>query len=85
MNLVRQAKERLKEEIAARLAEFPEVQRVVVFGSFVTSDDPPRPGHRRVSGFGRKLLSPGHEVPAVAPISREENSPGRHPHTAKRG
>ena len=40
MNLVRQAKERLKEEIAARLAEFPEVQRVVVFGSFVTSDDP---------------------------------------------
>ena len=40
MNLPRKAKEKLKEEIVAGLAEFPEVRRVVVFGSFVTSDDP---------------------------------------------
>ena len=40
MNLPREAKERLKEEIVARLAGFPEVRRVVVFGSFVKSDDP---------------------------------------------
>jgi uncharacterized protein len=40
MNLQRETKEKLKKEIVAGLAEFPEVQRVVVFGSFVTSDDP---------------------------------------------
>ena len=40
MNLPREAKEKLKEEIVAGLAEFPEVQRVVIFGSFLTSDDP---------------------------------------------
>ena len=40
MNLLRETKEKLKEEIVAGLAEFPEVLRVVVFGSFVTSDDP---------------------------------------------
>jgi predicted nucleotidyltransferase len=40
MNLLREAKEKLKKEIVAGLADFPEVQRVVVFGSFVTSDDP---------------------------------------------
>ncbi|PKN62430.1 MAG: nucleotidyltransferase domain-containing protein [Deltaproteobacteria bacterium HGW-Deltaproteobacteria-15] len=40
MNLRREVKEKLKEEIVAGLASFPEVQRVVVFGSFVTSDDP---------------------------------------------
>jgi predicted nucleotidyltransferase len=40
MKLQREAKEKLKEEIVAGLAEFPEVRRVVVFGSFVTSDDP---------------------------------------------
>ena len=40
MNLPREAKEKLKEEIKAGLAEFPEVRRVVVFGSFMTSDDP---------------------------------------------
>jgi len=40
MNLQRETREKLKEEIVAGLAGFPEVQRVVVFGSFVTSDDP---------------------------------------------
>jgi predicted nucleotidyltransferase len=40
MNFARETKERLKREIVAGLAEFPEVRRVVVFGSFVTSDDP---------------------------------------------
>lgn len=40
MNLQGAAKEMLKREIADRLSEFPEVQRVVIFGSFVTSDDP---------------------------------------------
>jgi uncharacterized protein len=40
MNLQRETKEKLKEEIVAGLAEFPEVRRVVVFGSFVISDDP---------------------------------------------
>jgi predicted nucleotidyltransferase len=40
MNLPRKEKEKLKEEIVAGLSEFPEVQRVIVFGSFVTSDDP---------------------------------------------
>lgn len=40
MNLQKEAKEKLKAEIVAGLAEFPEVQRVIVFGSFVTSDDP---------------------------------------------
>jgi hypothetical protein len=38
--LQREAKEKLKAEIVAGLAEFPEVQRVIVFGSFLTSDDP---------------------------------------------
>jgi predicted nucleotidyltransferase len=40
VNLSREAKETLKEEIVARLIGFQEVQRVVVFGSFLTSDDP---------------------------------------------
>jgi predicted nucleotidyltransferase len=40
MYLQQEIKKKLKEEIAAGLARFPEVQRVVVFGSFVTSDDP---------------------------------------------
>lgn len=40
MNLPNQMKEALKKEIVARLSEFSEVQRVVVFGSFVTSNDP---------------------------------------------
>jgi predicted nucleotidyltransferase len=40
MNLQRETKEKLKEEIVAGLAEFPEVRRMVVFGSFMTSDDP---------------------------------------------
>jgi uncharacterized protein len=40
VNLLRETKEKLKKKIVAGLAEFPEVQRVVVFGSLVTSDDP---------------------------------------------
>jgi predicted nucleotidyltransferase len=40
VNLSREAKEKLKEEIVSRLMEFQEVRRVVVFGSFLTSDDP---------------------------------------------
>jgi predicted nucleotidyltransferase len=40
MNLPSETKEMLKKEIVARLIEFPEVRRVVIFGSFVTSDDP---------------------------------------------
>ncbi len=41
MNLPREAKEKLKKEIVAGLAEYPEVRRVIVFGSFATSDEPP--------------------------------------------
>jgi uncharacterized protein len=40
MNLAREEKEKLKEKIVDGLADFPEVQRVIIFGSFVTSDDP---------------------------------------------
>ena len=40
MNLPGGTKETVKKEIAARLSGFPEVRRVVIFGSFVTSDDP---------------------------------------------
>lgn len=40
MNMTGEAKEMVKREIAARLSGFPEVRRVVIFGSFVTSDDP---------------------------------------------
>jgi len=40
MRLSRHLKETLKKEIAACLSELPEVQRVVVFGSFVDSDHP---------------------------------------------
>ncbi len=40
MNLQGETKEMLKKEIVDRLSEFPEVQRVVIFGSFVNSDDP---------------------------------------------
>jgi uncharacterized protein len=40
MHLSDDTKEMLKKEIIARLTEFPEVRRVVIFGSFVTSDDP---------------------------------------------
>ena len=43
MRVPPETKERLKKEIAERLSEFPEVQRVIVFGSFVTSDDPHDP------------------------------------------
>jgi len=40
VNMPGGTKEIVKKEIAARLAGFPEVRRVVIFGSFVTSDDP---------------------------------------------
>jgi predicted nucleotidyltransferase len=40
MNMSGETKEMVKREIAARLSSFPEVRRVVIFGSFVTSDDP---------------------------------------------
>lgn len=40
MSLQGETKEMLKKEIIDRLSEFPEVQRVVIFGSFVNSDDP---------------------------------------------
>ena len=40
MKLPREVKEKLKEEIVSRLIEFQEVQRVVIFGSFLSSDDP---------------------------------------------
>ena len=40
MNLQGATKEMLKQEIVDRLSEFPEVQRVVIFGSFLNSDDP---------------------------------------------
>lgn len=40
MNLQDATKNMLKKEIADLLSEFPEVRRVVVFGSFLNSDDP---------------------------------------------
>lgn len=40
MNLQDVTKEVVKKEIIDRLAEFPEVRKVVVFGSFLNSDDP---------------------------------------------
>jgi predicted nucleotidyltransferase len=40
MNIAGETKEKVKREIAARLSVFPEVRRVVIFGSFVTSNDP---------------------------------------------
>jgi len=40
MHLAPQTRETLKREIVSLLSAFPEVRRVVVFGSFVTSDEP---------------------------------------------
>ena len=40
MNLEGTAKETLKKEIIDGLAEFPEIRKVVIFGSFLNSDDP---------------------------------------------
>ena len=40
MDLQAQAKETLKREIVTLLSRFPEVRRLVIFGSFVTSDEP---------------------------------------------
>jgi predicted nucleotidyltransferase len=40
MTLSREEREGLKREVAARLGAEPEVRRVVVFGSFVTSATP---------------------------------------------
>jgi uncharacterized protein len=35
-----ETKETLKKEIISRLSEFPEVRRVVIFGSFLNSNEP---------------------------------------------
>ena len=40
MDLSAQAKETLKRRIVSCLSELPEVRRIVVFGSFVDSNDP---------------------------------------------
>ncbi len=40
MNVADETKEMMKREIASGLSSFPEVRRVVIFGSFVNSDDP---------------------------------------------
>lgn len=40
MNLQGATKKMLKKEIVDRLSVFPEVQRVVIFGSFLNSEDP---------------------------------------------
>ena len=40
MNLTSQTREALKREIVACLSGFPEVRRIVVFGSFLHSNDP---------------------------------------------
>lgn len=40
MNMTGETKEKVKREIAAGLSGFSEVRRVVIFGSFVTSDAP---------------------------------------------
>ena len=40
MQLSHSEKEAIKKELAARLSDAPEVVKVVVFGSFVTAEDP---------------------------------------------
>ena len=40
MVLSNEAKERLRKEIVRLLTQFPEVRRVVIFGSFITSSEP---------------------------------------------
>lgn len=40
MNFQGVTKETLKKEIISRLSEFPEVRKVVIFGSFLNSDEP---------------------------------------------
>jgi uncharacterized protein len=40
MNIKGAAKERLKSEIIEQLIDFPEIRKVVVFGSFLFSDEP---------------------------------------------
>jgi len=40
MNLQGETKETLKKEIISRLSEFPEVRRIIIFGSFLNSDEP---------------------------------------------
>ena len=40
MSIAGDSKEKVKQEIAAVLSGFSEVRRVVIFGSFVTSDNP---------------------------------------------
>lgn len=40
MVLSNEAKDRLRKEIVSLLTQFPEVRRVVIFGSFITSSEP---------------------------------------------
>ncbi len=40
MNSIHETKVTLKKEIVSRLSAFPEVWRVIIFGSFVSADDP---------------------------------------------
>jgi uncharacterized protein len=40
MGMQSSTKEMLKKEISKKLSGFPEVRRIVVFGSFLTSNDP---------------------------------------------
>ncbi len=40
MNIKGAAKERLKKEIVEQLIDFPEIRKVVIFGSFLFSDEP---------------------------------------------
>ncbi len=40
MVLTNEAKDRLRKEIVSLLTQFPEVRRVVIFGSFITSSEP---------------------------------------------
>jgi predicted nucleotidyltransferase len=40
MVLSNEAKEKLRKEIVSLLARFPEVRRIVIFGSFITSSEP---------------------------------------------
>jgi uncharacterized protein len=40
MDLQSESKEMIKKEIISRLSEFPEIRRIVIFGSFLDSDRP---------------------------------------------
>lgn len=40
MNLKRETKATLKKEIIEQLSEFPEIRKVIIFGSFLNSENP---------------------------------------------